>query len=182
MVQKRGSLLQTGELNDHFFLCGKYAIKSLNHGRQYYGGHEPIIVACGHGSAERCPPGLCCDTLGQSGRIATLCVSTYLCASVACVLPCQSVWSCMRVCQCASAGRILLSKARVSSSYGQLYAVWLSRQQIARRRDAGSEERKRSIACEGEVSGRPQWSQDISVILSEVTAPLTYEWITRKVV
>lgn len=109
-----------------------------------------------------------------------LCVHVFVCICGLCapLSKCVILYASVPVC---ISRKDSLVKARVSSSYGQLYAVWLSRQQIVKRRDAGSEERKRSMAYEGEVSG-PQWSQYISVILSEVTVPLTYEWIARKVV
>lgn len=73
------------------------------------------MIACGHGTAERRPPGLCCDMAGQSGRIPFVCVCSHMCVCTCqsvsgSELPCQRVCSCMWPCLCVSAGMPPLSK------------------------------------------------------------------------
>lgn len=84
------------------------------------------IIACGHGTTERRPPGLCSDMAEQSGQMPFVCV----CVCVpTCVYMSECVWICaslsksvllhvtVPVCISRNASPV---KARVGSSYGQL--------------------------------------------------------------
>lgn len=60
------------------------------------------MLAWGHGTTKSCPPGLCCDMAGQSGRIPFVCVPTCVCVHVrVCLDLCFPVKECALACDCA---------------------------------------------------------------------------------
>lgn len=120
------------------------------------------MLAWGHGTTMRSPPGLCCDMAGQSGHkpsvfpLVCMCVHVRLCLNL-----CFPVTKCGFACDCACVHQqeCFSCQVRVNSSCGQL-CLLLSWQQITTRRDKmKGEGRTQEEDCQVGLNGIPRWSQ-----------------------
>lgn len=130
---------------------------------------------------------------GRAKWTNTVCV----CVSHVCVYVSERVWICaslsksmvLHVTVPVSISRNASTvKARVSLSYGQLRPLWLSRQQIAMRRDAGWGE---STGGGGGLRGRTQWYTTVIPVWEKhkgqhknfprVSGTPRYEWMLNQI-